>query len=192
MQQSAERKQRIARDWNVVATVAPEGFRDAIRILSDFGEVSKTPFRDVLAIRTALHASEFLEALKALTDKDKTLLNSVARLTPVTSGFSFSSASEFRARVTEAVLPWARELAGKAFFVRMHRRGFHEQLNSHVEERAIGRFLIDHSEDERSRPRVDFEDPDVVIAVETVGERGGVSLWTRADLERYELLRFQS
>lgn len=190
MQQSADRRQRNASDWNVVATIAPDGFHDAIRILSDFGEVSKTPFRDVLAVRTALDAREFLEAVKTLTDTDKTLLNSVARLMPVTHRFSFSSAAEFRARVTEAVRSWARELAGKGFFVRMHRRGFHEELNSHAEERAIGQFLIDNSEDEQDRPHVDFEDPDVVIGIETVGDRGGVSRWTRADLDRYELLRF--
>jgi tRNA(Ser,Leu) C12 N-acetylase TAN1 len=190
MQHGRDRQEGIVPDWNVVASAAPEGYRDAIRILSDFGEVSKSPYRDVIVMRTALGARELLEALKALTETDKTLLNAVARLTPVTRRFSFSSADEFRARVAEALLPWAPELEGKTFFVRMHRRGFHEELNSQAEERAIGQLLVDGIGDCRRPARVVFGDPDIVIAVETVGGQGGVSRWTRADLDRYELLRF--
>lgn len=190
MQKAADEEQAAIRDWNVVATVATEGFRDSIRILSDFGEVSRSAYRDVIVMHTELGARELLEALRKLTETDKTLLNAVARLTPVTRRFAFSSAGEFRSRVTAAVLPWVPELEGRTFFVRMHRRGFHEELSSQVEERALGRFLVDSLDGEQGRARVGFEDPDVVIAVETVGGQAGVSRWTRADLDRYELLRF--
>jgi tRNA(Ser,Leu) C12 N-acetylase TAN1 len=35
---------------------------------------------------------------------------------------------------------------------------------------------------------ITFEDPDAILALETVGTRAGLSLWTREDLQRYPLL----
>ena len=37
--------------------------------------------------------------------------------------------------------------------------------------------------------QIGFEDPDAVIDIETVGNRAGISLWTREDLQRFEFLR---
>jgi hypothetical protein len=37
--------------------------------------------------------------------------------------------------------------------------------------------------------KLSFTDPDVVIAIDTVDERAGMSLWTRDDLARHRLLR---
>jgi tRNA(Ser,Leu) C12 N-acetylase TAN1 len=35
---------------------------------------------------------------------------------------------------------------------------------------------------------IDFQDPDAILAVETVGQRGGLSLWTREQLRTYPFL----
>ncbi|HEX6259500.1 MAG TPA: THUMP domain-containing protein [Woeseiaceae bacterium] len=180
---------KMPHDWNVVVTLMPEGYGDAMRILSDFGDITKTAFRDVLVMRIELNADEFQERVRELLVVDKTLANSVSRIVPVTARFSFSSSEEFRAKVQEAVRPWAGELAGKSFHVRMHRRGFHGELRSQEEERAIGDFLLRLLGEHRGT-RVVFEDPDVVVAVETVGQEAGVSRWSRDELGRYELLRF--
>jgi tRNA(Ser,Leu) C12 N-acetylase TAN1 len=37
--------------------------------------------------------------------------------------------------------------------------------------------------------RVTFEDPDFIVAVETVGQRAGMSLWSREELQRYPFVR---
>jgi tRNA(Ser,Leu) C12 N-acetylase TAN1 len=42
---------------------------------------------------------------------------------------------------------------------------------------------------EGSTGRIDFEDPDVIIVVETVGQIAGLSLWTREQRRKYSLLR---
>lgn len=179
----------MIQDWNAVVTLIPEGDRDALRVLRDFGEVSKTPFRGVFVMRADLDAVELQEGIRDRLLVDKTLANSVSRIVPVTARFSFASSQEFRARLEAAVEPWADELAGKAFHVRMHRRGHHADLSSQEEEKALGEFLLRRLADQPGT-RVVFEDPDVVIAVETVGEEAGVSRWARDDLDRYELLRF--
>ena len=133
---------------------------------------------------------EFQETLHELLQSDATLLNSVARLIPVTDRFTFSSAEEFRSKAMDVVRRWTDELAGKTFYIRMHRRGFHGTLDSHAEERALGRFVLDCIEHGPGDAHVRFENPDFVIAVETVGEEAGLSRWSREDLGRYELLRF--
>lgn len=179
----------IMHDWNVVVTLAPEGYRDAVRILRNFGEISRTSFRDVLVMRVEQEAHEFQEMLHELLRNDATLANSVSRLIPVTDKFSYSSAEEFRTKIKEVVRPWVDEFAGKTFYVRMHRRGFHGALMSRAEESALGEFLLDCLKEDQSDTHVGFENPDIVIAVETVGEDAGLSRWSRADLDRHELLR---
>jgi tRNA(Ser,Leu) C12 N-acetylase TAN1 len=179
----------MLQDWNVVVTLIPEGQRDAMRILRDFGQVSKTPFRGVFVMRVEPDVYEFQERIRDLLLVDKTLANSVSRIVPVTTRFSFSSADDFRTRLQAAVEPWAGEFAGTSFHVRMHRRGFHGELSSREEEKALGDFLLRHLA-EHPHTRVALEDPDMLIVVETVGEEAGVSRWSRDDRDRYELLRF--
>ena len=49
--------------------------------------------------------------------------------------------------------------------------------------------LILESLEKRGEPgHVTFEDPDAVLAVETVGGRAGLSLWNREERERYPFL----
>jgi len=37
--------------------------------------------------------------------------------------------------------------------------------------------------------RIDFEDPDHIVDIETVGQRAGLSLWTREQAQRYPFLK---
>lgn len=37
--------------------------------------------------------------------------------------------------------------------------------------------------------RIDFQDPDYVLDIETVGQQAGMSLWSRDDLKRFPFLR---
>lgn len=179
------------RDWNVVVTLLPEGYGDAVRILRQFGDIARSAFRDVLVMRIETDAHDFQEAIHELLSKDATLANAVARLIPVTATFSFETADEFRTKAVQAARQWTNDLADRSFYVRMHRRGFAESLNSHEEERAIGESLIEGLREAHPETRVRFDGPDFVIAVETVNREAGLSLWSRADLDRHELLRFE-
>lgn len=176
-------------DWNVVATLLPEGFRDAVRALEPFGRVSRTAFAGVLVQRTDLAPRDYLEAVREVLSEDATLANAVARLVPVMQTFVFHSAEEFEQRATDAVEAWIDALAGKRFFVRVHRRGFKGRMTSSAEERVLGDHLLGCLHDRGQTAQVDFDDPDVVVVVEMVGARAGVACWTREDMRRYELLR---
>jgi tRNA(Ser,Leu) C12 N-acetylase TAN1 len=131
----------------------------------------------------------FLEGFDALVAKDESLANSISRVVPVTHTFQFQSPEEFERKAWEIAREWVPALKGASFHVRMHRRGFKGRLSSQVEERFLDRFLLERLEEENSCGQIDFEDPDYIIAVESVGQQAGLSLWTREDLERFSLLR---
>jgi tRNA(Ser,Leu) C12 N-acetylase TAN1 len=40
-----------------------------------------------------------------------------------------------------------------------------------------------------TRARISFTNPDAVIVIDTIGDRGGASIWTREELAQHRLLR---
>jgi len=80
------------------------------------------------------------------------------------------------------------DLRGKRFHVRMHRRGFKGRLSSQHEEQFLDHHLLERLEARGSAGRIDFDDPDAIIAVETLGQVAGLSRWTRDQLRKYEML----
>lgn len=67
--------------------------------------------------------------------------------------------------------PIAERFANQSFFVRANLRGLKGRLETPTVERAMGAFLIDACAAMARPARVTFDDPDLVLAVETVGSR---------------------
>jgi tRNA(Ser,Leu) C12 N-acetylase TAN1 len=174
-------------DWNVVATVESEGYRDARQLLGRYGKVGRTDFYNVLVLRVD-DPRAFLAAFADLVAREPGTLNTVSHLTPADRTFSFASADEFEEQARAVVCDWAPRIAGKVFHVRMHRRGFKGSLSSAVEERFLDDALLDAAERVGAPARIGFDDAEVIISIQTVGNRAGVSLWARADLERCPFL----
>jgi tRNA(Ser,Leu) C12 N-acetylase TAN1 len=130
-----------------------------------------------------------LETLRDLVTDDSRALPFLSRLIPVTEAFTFQSPEEFKSRAREMVLAWADKLRGKSFHVRILRRGFRRKLSSPEKERLLDAALLESLEKAGSHGRITFDDPDAVIAIETVGQRAGLSYWTREDLQRYPFIR---
>ncbi|MCM2358659.1 MAG: hypothetical protein NDI77_10965 [Geobacteraceae bacterium] len=175
------------REWNVVVTVHEGGFAPARRLLEQFGEVARTEFFNVLVMR-ATEPAGLLESLEEEAGRDPDALAPLARVVPVTHPFTFQSPREFETRACQEVSGWAPLLAGKGFHVRMHRRGFKGKLSSLDEERFLDHYLLATLERAGTPGRITFDDPDAVIALETIGPQGGLSLWTREELRRHPLL----
>lgn len=174
-------------DWNVVVTAHREGFADTCRILGAFGAVHRTDYFNVLVMRVD-DPTGLLEALRARLEEEPGLLNFVSHVTPVEQAFDFDSPGQFEARAHAVLEQWLDRLAGRCFHVRMHRRGFKGRLSSQEEEQALDHFIRAGLERQGSAAEIDFDDPDVIVDVETVGQRAGLALWQRADLERYHAL----
>ncbi len=174
-------------DWNVVATVRGERFRDAVKLLETFGPVGRTDFFNVLVLR-ADDIPGTLERLRDRLEQEPATGSILARFIPLTRTFIFNSATEFEARAAEIAAGWIPDLAGKSFHVRMCRRGFKGKMSSMDEEHFLDGHLLGLLEEAGTPGRITFADPDAVIAVETVGPRGGLSLWSREELARYPFL----
>ena len=107
---------------------------------------------------------------------------------PVTHTFTFQTPAIFEEKARETVSPWIPGLAAMGFHIRMHRRGFKGKISSMEEERFLDNFILDALERAGTPGHITFEDPDAIIVVETIGQRAGLSLWTREELQRYPLL----
>ncbi len=175
-------------EWNVVITVHEHGFKRACQILGDFGQVKRTDFFNVLVMK-ANDVHQMLESLRHRALEAPDFLSFLSRLMPVTSTFIFQSPEEFESKSKKVVLAWVSELAGKSFHVRMHRRGFKGRLSGLEEEHFLNNILLEELKKAGNPGRITFENPDVIVAVETVTQWAGLSLWNREQLQRYPFIR---
>jgi tRNA(Ser,Leu) C12 N-acetylase TAN1 len=177
-------------EWNAVISVNEHGYRKAIDVFNEFGDVKRTEFFNVLLLRAG-NVQEMLETLRERALENPESLSFLARLIPVTHTFIFSSAGEFENKSKEIVLGWVPQLAGRSFFIRIRRRGFKGRLSSLDEERFLDTFLLEALEKSGSPGRIAFENPDAIIAIETIGTWAGMSLWNREEREKYPFVRVE-
>lgn len=81
--------------------------------------------------------------------------------------------------------PLLRRLAQHRFHVRIARRGHKRVIDIMRSEQALGDYLGSELESRDLYAGVDFRDPDVVLVVELIGDRGGIGLVTRELHERF-------
>lgn len=181
-------KQRRLKDWNVVITVREGRYREARKLLHMIGEVAPTEFRNVLV----LYASNPTRVLLLLEERatiEPGVRDILSRVVPARLTFSFRDAAEFEQQAREAVLQLLPALSGQSFHVRIHRRGFRHRLSSQEEEQRLDKILLDGLAELGTPGSVTFDNPDAIVAIESVGQRAGLSLWTREELRRYPFLR---
>jgi tRNA(Ser,Leu) C12 N-acetylase TAN1 len=129
-----------------------------------------------------------MEGLKAIMEEEPQARDAIARFVPAALTFFFTCAEEFEKKAQEAVLALAGELEGKKFHVRMHRRGFKKRISSMEEETFLDKMLLNELAERGAAGTISFTDPDAVISIETVGQLGGLTLFTRTDLTKYPFL----
>ncbi|MCR4331611.1 MAG: THUMP domain-containing protein [Sulfuricaulis sp.] len=175
-------------DWNVVVSIREDCYKLAHKRLQAFGRVDHTDYYNVFALKVE-DVQVFLDALRQTAEQDPALARCLARVIPATRCFAFQSAEEFEAHAREAAAGFVPDLLGKTFYVRMHRRGFHQKLASQREEQLLDTFLLEQLARTDAPGKIRFADPDAVIAVETIGPWAGLSLWKREDRARYPFVR---
>lgn len=176
--------------WNVVVTLRNDDCAHVWRVLERLGPVAQTRFYNVLLMRID-DIPTFLASLDRLLAEDTRLGRAVLHILPLTHTFEFRDVAEFERRVREVALGWLDQLVGRSFFVRLHRRGFGDEISRHAEERGLDGALLDALRARGTPGTIDFEKPDVVIDIEAVGQRAGMALWTHDDLERHPFLRIR-
>lgn len=174
-------------DWNVTVTLAEPTFGIARNMLAPWGRLRRTAFFNVAVMKVA-DAATFLREFAAAVEETPGILNAISHVVPFEHVFAFKDASEFEAKLRNIILSYAPQLAGKSFHVRLRRRGLKGIISTPEEERFLDDVLLDALTAAGTLGQISFEEPDYVLLIETVGQGGGVSLWTGEDLERYPFL----
>jgi len=174
-------------DWNVVISVRGEGYQRARRLMKEFGNVSRSQFLNVLVMKVD-SIEQFMDRLQERIMADPSITDCLGHVMPAAITFVFESSEEFENRLCGVVVPWIPSLANKTFHVRMHRRGFKGVLSSQREEQFLDHFLMERLAEAGTPGEISFDDPDMIVAVETVSDQAGLSLWSRKELMRYSFL----
>jgi len=176
------------KDWNAVVTVYDkDGYRLAKRLMSRFGRIDSTDYFNVLVMKVP-DVDNFTQAIAELFEQTPGFLNDISRVVPAHATIDFQSPQEFNEKADAVVGDWCEKLAGKSFYIRLHRRGFKGRIASPDAERFLDDAVLERLR-ELDRPgRIDFEDPDFVIDIEMAGNRAGFSIWSRQELNRFDFL----
>jgi tRNA(Ser,Leu) C12 N-acetylase TAN1 len=175
-------------EFNILATMAQHGrYGQLLHDLSDYGEFHKTNFHGVILGQVA-DVGKFLETVHLRRQEQLIAFQDLGRIVPLETVFTYEL-DDFLAKLCQAIRPWLEKLADRRFHVRFERRGLKGEIVSPDIEQALDAFILDELEDLGQGARVDFEDSDLVVAIETVGDRCGVGLITRELSERYDFVR---
>lgn len=175
-------------DWNVVVTTHERRYRHARTFLVPLGVIRESGFYNVLVMQVEEPLS-FLDVVERALAAQPEYAPALARVLPVTVTFCFQSPQEFEDKAATAALAMLANAQGNRFHVRMHRRGFKGRLSSQDEEHFLDDRLLEALRESGTEGIIDFSNPDWILALDTVGQRAGLSLWSRTQLLRHPLLK---
>jgi tRNA(Ser,Leu) C12 N-acetylase TAN1 len=165
-------------EWNVLAT-SLEGRRDALLLsLRRLGRFRPGGYRNVV-IGLVEEPAEFLVRVREALAADGLLPTALAKVMPIEATMQIEAETAVET-LAAAAEPFLDRLAGGSFFVRLERRGLKGRLHSPTVEREIGDRVWRALEARGHAPRVDFADPDAVLVIETLGDRAGLTVVSRA------------
>lgn len=178
---------KVSRPWNVMLTAKNRQQRDLARMVKHLGDFRWTPFLGVMVGRVENPEAFCDQLLRSEQDKPG-FLEPLARLVPLDRAFTFR-VETLAEELKQAVLSYADRIDGGSFYVRIERRGHTGDFHSQPLEQELDRTLMDQLRDRGAAPRIDFKDPDMIVAVELIGDDCGVGLVTRAMRERYPFVK---
>ena len=176
------------KNWNVIITVFQDGFRCALRVLRELGPIERSPYHNVLVMKVS-DPIALLAASESKIEQSAALYDAIFRVAPPLRIFEFQSKIKVLDEAKRMVRDWSQEMNGWPFHVRLHRRGTKHNLGTQDTEHKLNDAVIEATQKTGVPAKISFTDPDAVIAIDTIDERAGMSLWTREDMARHRLLR---
>jgi tRNA(Ser,Leu) C12 N-acetylase TAN1 len=163
-------RREVRPDWNVVVMTGPGGVMKAISALRPLGTLRPTPHSGVAVGHFA--GPDILAAATRLHESEPQRFELVQRLVPMERVMRYP-----RDDVTEtlctALADCGPRVAGKKFYVRCRLRGLESRLEARAVERAIGSYLFELAALAGKPAKVSFEEPDVVVQLEVIGDTVG-------------------
>jgi tRNA(Ser,Leu) C12 N-acetylase TAN1 len=176
-------------EWNIVVTVksGPHFESELLGALVRFGRFRPTHFREVCFGRVD-DVGHFLDEVRTALAAEAPWTSRIGRVIPVEHVFWFTPA-DFAQRLKEVVTPMVERMDEGSFCVRIERRGFAGELKTQDAERIVGEHVHALAEAQGKAMRTELEDPDYIIAAETLGPECGVALLSRALREKYPFVQ---
>lgn len=166
-----------------VLVLCERGFENRVlEEIENLGSFKSTGFKGVL-IGEIADLEAFLNSLEG-----KPFIQ-VSRVVPYEDSFYFKpeKLSEIlRDRVEKYT---DRFETGKTFCVRMVRRGLKGKISSRDIEREIGGYIQTFLEEKGKEPKVNLEDPDKVIIIETLGNLCLIGLISKELRQKHPLVK---
>lgn len=173
-------------DWNLVVTAHGGRRHDLVYALRPIVKLRRAGFAEVLVGRTD-DVAACLDGIAARAADPIFASEVLARVVPVVR--TFPLAADIEAQLVAEVAGLAGALAGLSFHVRVERRGHKRLVQSNHVERLLGATLVDALHAQGRAPRVTFDDPDTIVAVELIGDVAGIGLVSRDLRMRYPFVR---
>jgi tRNA(Ser,Leu) C12 N-acetylase TAN1 len=182
---SSER--RATMGWNVLATAKDHEQKHLARRLKRLGDFRWSPYLGVLIGRVEDHQA-FFDQLRRNEEIEPGFLLPLARVVPLDKTLTIDAASLLPTLKAE-VLGYADRIGSGSFYVRVERRGHKGEIHSQQIEQELDHALIELLTQRGCTPRVDFQNPDVTIAIEIVGDECGIGMITKLLRERYPFIK---
>ncbi len=177
------------KDWNVVVTSYMRQERRLRAELSDLGEFHASGFAAVI-LGKVQDVNEFFDTLKGRWAKNPVLPELLSSVTPVRRVFAFTL-ENLAERLRQEIRALAPEIGGRAFYVRLKRRGHKGELHSVEVEQDLDRLIKEEFCAKGQNCLVDFHRAEVIVVVETVHNQCGVGLVTQEMKERYPFVKIE-
>lgn len=168
-------------EWNVLVVSHEGEERRLLRELQGLGEFKFAGFRSLLLGKADL--PRFLEGVQSKS------IPSLARVVPVEENFRAQPENLLEILKNKVKKYAGRVGRGESFCVRFERRGLKGRVSSRDIEWEIGRHLQDLLEEEGKSPRVNLEDPDKLIVIQSIGTSFGMGIIDRETRQKYPIIR---
>jgi tRNA(Ser,Leu) C12 N-acetylase TAN1 len=173
-------------DWNLVVTAHGGRRHDLVHALRPIVRLRRAGFAEVMVGR-APDLDACLDGIAARAADPVFAAEVLARVVPVTRTFALGA--EIEAQLVTEIGALVDALVDRSFHVRVERRGHKQLVQSDHLERVLGTALVDGLRARGATPRVTFGDPDLIVAVELIGDVAGLGLVPRALRTRYPFVR---
>lgn len=175
------------REWNILVTAHWGQERKALRFLAQHGEFKSSGFKDVLRGHVE-DVDLFLGKLELMRQESPGRIDSLSQIVPLEQTFYFEL-PDFMEKLKETVLPYAERIEDKKFYVRVKRRGHKGEMSSQEIEKQIAGFILENLEKAGKQAHVNFDEPDIIIVIETIANWAGVTLITKEMKEKYPFVK---
>jgi tRNA(Ser,Leu) C12 N-acetylase TAN1 len=174
-------------DWNLVVTAYGGRRHDLVHALRPIVRLKRAGYAEV-TIGNVDHVETSLAAIAVRADADPVFASEVlARVIPVSR--TFALAADVESQLGAETIAFAPTIGEQSFHVRVERRGHKRELQSDRLERLLGGSLVDAVKASGATPRVTFADPDLIVAVELIGDYAGIGLVPRMWRQAYRFVR---